>query len=94
MRAYCCPNGRSVNEPLEYALRLAGQVDWVWIDCFTHLPLDEYNYKKLKEHFKICIVSPELQSHPLEYIQDFSKQISNLKIDAVCTKRPDLWKKY
>src|SRR5437016_354194 len=28
-------------EPIESALALAGQVDWVWIDCFTKMPLDD-----------------------------------------------------
>ena len=80
-------------EPLEYAMSLAGQVDWVWVDCFTHLPLNEEVYNRLKEHFKICIVSPELQKHPLEFIDKFAQQIASFNVDAICTKRPDLWEK-
>ena len=26
-------------ESIETALTLAGKVDWVWVDCFTHFPL-------------------------------------------------------
>ena len=50
------------------------------------------NYSELKKAgFKICLVSPELQQHPLDRISEFKKQIISLEIDAVCTKRPDLW---
>lgn len=79
-------------EPIEYALSFAGKVGWVWIDCFTYLPLEKFVYKQLKDRgFKICLVSPELQKHSLMRIKDFKKQCEGLDIDAVCTKRPDLW---
>jgi hypothetical protein len=78
-------------EPLEYALAMAGKVDWVWIDCFTHLPLTAQNYDVLKAHFKLCVVSPELQGYSTERIADFAQQLRPFEIDAVCTKRPDLW---
>lgn len=78
-------------EPIEFALAFAGKVDWVWVDCFTHLPLNKEIYKKLKEHFKICLVSPELQGYDLEEIKTFKEIIATMEIDAVCTKRPDLW---
>ena len=82
----------SEQEPIEYALSFKGNVGWTWIDCFTHLPINEQNYSELKKAgFKICLVSPELQKHPLDRISEFKKQIINLEIDAVCTKRPDLW---
>ena len=79
-------------EPIEQALSLAGQVDWVWVDCFTHLPLDEATYTRLTAAFKICLVSPELQGHSLHRIEEFADQIAPFDIDAVCTKRPDLWR--
>ncbi len=47
-------------EPIEFALAFAGAVDWVWVDCFTRLPLDDATYRRLREHFRICLVSPEL----------------------------------
>ena len=82
----------SENEPIEYALSFKDKARWVWVDCFTHLPLNIESYSLLKSAgFKICLVSPELQNHPLEIIQDFKTQVSKLDIDAVCTKRPDLW---
>ena len=82
----------SEREPIEYALAFAGQVGWVWIDCFTHLPLNSKNYTQLKEaDFKLCLVSPELQKHPLSLIDNFRDQCRLFEIDAVCTKRTDLW---
>lgn len=79
-------------EPLELALKFKNKVDWVWVDCFNYLPLNEVSYLELKKYFKICLVSPELQGHPLSMIEVFKKQLSSTPIDAVCTKRPDLWK--
>jgi hypothetical protein len=78
-------------EPLELALTMAGLVDWVWVDCFSRFPLDNKSYTKLKEHFKIALVSPELQGHPVSMIEDYKQQLKGMDIDAVCTKRPDLW---
>jgi len=78
-------------EPIEGAMALAGQIDWVWVDCFTRLPLDEPSYARLHRHFKLCIVSPELQGHALERIEEFAEQLRGMPVDAVCTKRPDLW---
>ncbi len=78
-------------EPIEGPLALAGQVDWVWIDCFQRLPLDDRSYGLLRPSFKLCIVSPELQGHPVDRIEEFVDQLDGYAIDAVCTKRPDLW---
>jgi hypothetical protein len=79
-------------EPLEYALSFSGRAKWIWVDCFTKMPLNQSSYDKIKKAgFKICIVSPELQKHQLTKISEFKEQITNLTIDAVCTKRPDLW---
>ena len=82
-------------ESIETALSLAGKVDWVWVDCFTHFPLLEDNARQLKNAgFKLCLVSPELQG------RDASIEIPQLALllkernivaEAVCTKRPDLW---
>lgn len=83
-------------EPMENALRLAGKVDWVWVDCFTHLPLTPEVYTQLKAHFKLCLVSPELQKHPLTEIEQYAAQIKahHYDFDAICTKRPDIWEKH
>lgn len=78
-------------EPIESALALAGQVDWAWIDCFTKMPLDAASYARLKQHFKLCGVSPELQGRPVDTIADYARQLAPFPLDAICTKRPDLW---
>ena len=79
-------------EPIEHTLAFAGKAQWVWIDCFTHLPLNQDIYKKLKDSgYKICLASPELQKYPASQIEIFKNQIKGFDIDAVCTKYPDLW---
>jgi hypothetical protein len=78
-------------EPLELALRFAGLVDWVWVDCFNRIPLDPAAYAKLREHFKICLVSPELQLHGRGAIQEYRRLLRTIPPDAVCTDYPDDW---
>lgn len=72
-------------EPIESALAFAGKASWVWVDCFTKLPLNPENYAALKKHFKICLVSPELQGHGREAIASYREQLKGMPIDAVCT---------
>lgn len=78
-------------EPIESALAVAGMVEWVWVDCFTRMPLTHESYQALKQHFKLCIVSPELQGRGVDSIREFADQLRPYQVDAVCTKRPDLW---
>jgi hypothetical protein len=78
-------------EPIELAAKFAGKVNWVWVDCFTQLPLNGDNYNFLKNNFQICIVSPELQGHSMDRITEFKEQLHLLPVDAVCTKMPKLW---
>jgi hypothetical protein len=78
-------------EPVEFALAFAGQAEWVWVDCFTHLPLDPETYRRLHAQFKICLVSPELQQHPRELIHSFREQLREMPLDAVCTDYCDDW---
>lgn len=78
-------------EPVEFALAFAGKVDWVWIDCFTRLPLDTDTYSRLRAHFRLCLVSPELQQHPREMIGAFREQLRGMPLDAVCTDYCEDW---
>jgi hypothetical protein len=81
-------------EPIEYALSFKDKVKWVWVDCFTKMPLNKENYQKLKDaNFKLCLVAPELQKHEIERTAQFQKILkkNNVKLDAVCTKKPELW---
>ena len=83
-------------ESIETALSLAGKIDWVWVDCFTHFPLTGNDAKHLQDiGFKLCIVSPELQSRPAETaIPELAALLSERVIapEAICTKTPELWK--
>jgi hypothetical protein len=84
-------------ESVETALTLAGKVDWVWVDCFTHFPLTHIDAKRLKQAgFKLCLVSPELQGRNAEceipLLASLLKE-RDIMAEAVCTKRPDLWEK-
>ncbi|MBT7561192.1 MAG: hypothetical protein HN616_02160 [Proteobacteria bacterium] len=82
-------------ESIETALALAGKVDWVWVDCFTHFYLSEQDARRLKDAgFNLCLVSPELQGRDAEIeIPQLASLLKERKImaDAICTKRPDLW---
>jgi hypothetical protein len=78
-------------EPIEFALAFAGRVAWVWVDCFTRLPLEPENYARLREHFKLCLVSPELQKHPREWIADFRARLAGMPVDAVCSDYCEDW---
>ncbi len=79
-------------EPIEYALSFAGKAEWVWVDCFTKMPINDENYQKLKQAgFRICLVSPELQGYAVEKIIEFKQQLFGKEIDAVCTKYAELW---
>ena len=49
-------------EGLDTVFAMTGKVKWVWVDCFTKLPINRENYTLLKKAgFKLCLVSPELQ---------------------------------
>jgi hypothetical protein len=82
-------------ESIDTALTLAGKVDWVWVDCFTHFALRGTQARRLQEAgFKLCLVSPELQGRPAEPgIAQLAALLADrgIRADAVCTKRPDLW---
>ena len=75
-------------EGIDTILKMTGKIKWVWIDCFTKLPINSENYKLLKENgFKICLVSPELQGQN-EKIESYKKYLKNEGVifDAICTK--------
>lgn len=82
-------------ESIQSALTLRGKVDWVWVDCFTHFPLSQDDSRQLKAAgFKLCLVSPELQGRDAATeIPDLARLLAErgIVVDAVCTKRPDLW---
>lgn len=75
-------------EGLDTIRNMAGKVNWVWIDCFTKLPINKDSYMELKSlKYKLCMVSPELEGQP-EKLENYKKFLQDNKIvmDAVCTK--------
>jgi hypothetical protein len=78
-------------EPAEWALAQAGHAEWVWVEGLQRGPLARPLYADLKRRFKLCIASPETQGGAPASIADFARQWHHLPVDAVCTKRPDLW---
>ena len=83
-------------EAIDTILNLKNKVKWVWVDCFTELPINPSIYKLLKDSgFSLCLVSPELQGQE-DKISDYKKYLADNDIvfDAVCTKYRNIekWK--
>ena len=82
-------------ESIETALKLAGKIDWVWVDYFTHFPLTSSEAEQLKSAgFKLCLVSPELQgfSNPSTALSLLEEtRTLDIEVSAICTKFPGLW---
>lgn len=75
-------------EGIDTIRNMKNKVKWVWVDCFTKNPLDLDIYKKLKSmNYKLCFVSPELQSQP-EKIDIYKNyfQENEIYFDMICTK--------
>tara|TARA_B110000503_G_C7152301_1_gene415755 strand:- start:837 stop:1421 length:585 start_codon:yes stop_codon:yes gene_type:complete len=82
-------------ESIQTVYKLNTICNWVWIDCFSKIPITRKQFNKLKElNFRICIVSPELQGkNPNIEILKMKNLLKKKMIypDAVCTKYPELW---
>jgi hypothetical protein len=75
---------------------MKGKIEWIWVDCFTKMPLNKEIYNTFKEwEFKICLVSPDLVGRP-EDILVYKQYLDKEKIlpDAICAKifHIDMWK--
>ncbi len=85
-------------EDLKKTSFLFKYIKWVWLDNFSKIKIEKKFYKNVKKYnCKICLVSPELVKK--NRIKEIKKIIyyfkkNNFYIDAVCTKRPDIWYKY
>ncbi len=77
------------------AERLAGLVQWIWVDCFTRFPLSGEEAGRLRSlGFKLCLVSPELQGRAGETSIPALRTLlarEGVEADAVCTKLPEFW---
>ena len=75
-------------EGIDTLQRMQGRVNWIWVDCFTKLPLDHDLFLQLtKMKYKLCLVSPELQGRD-EDIENYKAYLAaqDIKFDAICTK--------
>ena len=75
-------------EGIETIRYMAKKINWVWIDCFSKLPITPDNHKILKNlNLKLCLVSPELQ-HQESKTQLYKNylQQEGIILDAICSK--------
>ena len=85
-------------ESIDTVFSLEGKIQWVWVDYFSFLPLNNKDSYLLSEKgFNICLVSPELQGfNPEVEILKLQSYIDkeDINFDAVCTKYPLLWESF
>tara|TARA_B110000037_G_scaffold220829_1_gene289876 strand:+ start:7742 stop:8329 length:588 start_codon:yes stop_codon:yes gene_type:complete len=85
-------------EDLKNEVYLFKKIKWIWIDHFSKFPMNKKSYNIFKKNnVKICVVSPELVNinlkKKIKYFKEYLKK-NKFKIDAVCTKFPELWKDF
>jgi len=79
-------------EPLNFTENIKDYIQWIWVDCFTYLPLNKDIYNNIKKiNKKICIVSPELQGQ-YDKIFEYRNQLidNNIIPDAICCKQNNI----
>lgn len=75
-------------EGMDTARNMAGRVNWIWIDCFTKIPIKKHEYDELKYlGYRLCFVSPELEGRDQD-IEIYKRHLENegMIFDAICTK--------
>lgn len=75
-------------EGLDTARNMAGKVGWIWVDCFTRIPIGKKEADELHSlGYKLCMVSPELEGKEQD-IEVYREQLERqgIAMDAVCTK--------
>ncbi len=81
----------SDTESIETCKLWEGKTDWVWADIFRDFSLDDKSVPLLKKSFKICTISPEIIGLR-GALERYRGKMNMLKVDAVCTDLPELWK--
>lgn len=75
-------------EGMDTLRNMAGSIEWVWVDCFTKMPLSDSDYLELRNlGYKLCLVSPDLVGREWEidaYCSLLKEQ--GMAFDAVCGK--------
>ena len=75
-------------EGIDTARNMAGKVNWIWVDCFTRIPINRKEYDELKElGYQLCFVSPELEGRDQD-IELYKSMLAaeGMIMDAICTK--------
>ena len=80
-------------EHLEISNNKMMPIEWVWLDSFHDFWfLHDRDDTSIWRKSKVCLVSSELQSRPLDINQIVSNDIiSRFNISAICTKKPELY---
>lgn len=83
-------------EGLDTARNMKGRSNWIWVDCFSKIPIGREECEELRDlGYKLCFVSPELEGRP-EDIEEYCREIkeNGINFDAICTKsyNIDKWK--
>ncbi len=79
----------SEHEGIDTIKNLHNKINWVWVDCFSYLPLNKEVWSVFKDmDLKVCMVSPELQQQT-EKLIEYKNQLKGegIKLDAICSKR-------
>ena len=84
-------------EGMDTVRAMAGKIDWIWVDTFSRLPIDQEIFLEMKSlGYKLCLVSPELQGQ-MTKLELYKEQIKDMNIifDAICTKQYNIlrWQK-
>lgn len=83
-------------EGVDTARNMAGKIEWIWVDCFSKIPIGKEEYDALKKlGYKLCFVSPELEGRDWD-IENYADQLKKqgMEFDAICTKSYNIerWK--
>lgn len=84
-------------EGMDTIYNMRGKLKWVWVDCFTRIPIGRQEYRNLKKMgYNLCFVSPELEGRD-EDIERYAFELKEqeMEFDAICTKHYNVerWKK-
>ena len=75
-------------EGIDTIRAMSRKISWIWVDCFSKLPITSKNYTIFKKYkYKLCLVSPDLQNQS-EKIERYKLYIKKkgIKFDLICTK--------
>jgi len=75
-------------EGIDTIRSMSQKVCWIWVDCFSKLPITFKSYKIFKKYkYKLCLVSPDLQNQS-EKLEKYKLYIKNegISFDLICTK--------